>query len=409
MAMSKEKKRQAKNKKNAQKPAARKDAAFLEATDPKRNIIVTALIMLATVLIILIVGDLPYNRFSTGMTGASINYEIGKVDAVLAQNLQDSSVQKGLLTGSQTLQVKILTGRHKGESVQASNALSTYNSVVMKAGKYVVVAYDELDTGEYQVRVFNYFRAPFIILMAVLFFTALVVIGGKKGLMSGVGLVYTFVCVLLVFLPLVLRGYSPVFAAIVLVVIVTTAAMVLLNGVTKKTLCAILGTVSGVILAGLILYAFGRLMHITGYSTDDAEALLLIGQTTGLRVKDLLFAGILIASLGAIMDIAISIVSAIHEIYMKLPGIKKAALIRTGMNIGKDMIGTMSNTLILVFTGTSLSLMILLYSYSVQINQLMNMNTIAIEITQALAGSLGMILTVPITAVIAANVYVKEK
>ena len=192
--------------------------------------------MLATVLIILIVGDLPYNRFSTGMTGASINYEIGKVDAVLAQNLQDSSVQKGLLTGSQTLQVKILTGRHKGESVQASNALSTYNSVVMKAGKYVVVAYDELDTGEYQVRVFNYFRAPFIILMAVLFFTALVVIGGKKGLMSGVGLVYTFVCVLLVFLPLVLRGYSPVFAAIVLVVIVTTAAMVLLNGVTKKNL-----------------------------------------------------------------------------------------------------------------------------------------------------------------------------
>ena len=92
-------------------------------------------------------------------------------------------------------------------------------------------------------------------------------------------------------------------------------------------------------------------MHITGYSTDDAEALLLIGQTTGLRVKDLLFAGILIASLGAIMDIAISIVSAIHEIYMKLPGIKKAALIRTGMNIGKDMIGTMSNTLILVFYG----------------------------------------------------------
>ena len=407
--MSKGKKKQTKTTKSPQQTANQKSEAVLKTGRPKKHIIVTALLLAATLLIILIVGSLPYNKFSTGMTGAEINYEIGKVTEVLAESLQDSDVQEGLLSGSQTLQVTILTGKHKGESVQASNALSTYNSVVMKAGKLVVVAFDELDSGQFQVRVYNYFRAPVIILLAALFLLALIFVGGKKGLMSGLGLAYTFICVLLIFLPLILRGYSPVFAAILLVIIVTSVCMVLLNGVTRKSMCAILGTVTGVVLSGIILFVFGRIMHISGYSLDDAEALLLIGQTTGLQVKDLLFAGILIASLGAIMDISISIVSAIHEFHVNLPGIKKAELIRSGMNVGKDMIGTMSNTLILAFAGTSLSLMILLYSYSVQFNQVLNMNTIAIEITQALAGSLGMILTVPITAVISANVYVKEK
>jgi uncharacterized membrane protein len=185
--------------------------------------------------------------------------------------------------------------------------------------------------------------------------------------------------------------------------------MVLLNGVTRKSLCAILGTISGVVLSGLILFVFGHFMHISGYSTNDAESLLLIGETTGLKVKDLLFSGILIAALGAIMDVAISIVSVIHEVHENMPGIQASGLICFGMNVGKDMIGSMANTLILAFTGTSLSLIILLYSYSVQFNQLMNMNSIAIEITQALAGSLGIVLTVPITAFITANVYVKRK
>lgn len=373
------------------------------------NILVIAAILVMTAGIIIIISRLPYYRFSTSMTGASVNYEVAKVTQVISEDLQDSDVQKGLMTGAQTLQVKILTGEHRGESVQASNALSTYNSVVMKTGKFVIVIFDELDSGQYQVRVFNYLRAPFIILMAVLFLGALILVGRKKGLMSGLGLIYTFACVLLVFLPLILRGYSPVFAAILLVFMVTSTSMILLNGVTKKSLCAILGTVIGVVLSGVILFVFGKIMHVSGYSTEDAESLLLIGQTTGLKVRDLLFAGILIASLGAIMDIAISIVSAIHEFQEKLPNMKVKELIRSAMNVGKDMIGTMSNTLILAFTGTSLSLIILLYSYSVQFNQLMNMNTISIDIIQALAGSLGMILTVPITAFITANLYVKRK
>ncbi len=366
-------------------------------------------ILLITIGIMILIGALPYNPYSTGTSGASVNYEIARVTQITAESLNDSDHQKGLMVGSQEMQVRMLTGEHSGQTVSATNALSTYNSVVMKTGKYVVVVFDELDTGEFQVRVYNYFRAPYILLMAVLFFAVLTSIGGKKGVMSGLGLAYTFACIILIFLPLILRGYSPAFSAILIVIMITSATMVFLNGMTRKSLCAILGTISGVVLSGILLFLFGYLMHISGYSTDEAEALLLIGNTTGLQVKGLLFSGILIASLGAVMDVAISIVSAMHEIHANIPDIHTGALIRSAMNVGKDMIGTMSNTLILAFAGTSLNLMILLYAYSVQANQLMNMNTIAIEITQALAGSLGVILTVPITAIITANMIVRKE
>lgn len=396
-------KKQKKNRSTEKIANARQAAGRRRSLD----IGIIAGIALATLLIIISIGQLPYNRFTKGMTGATVTYELARVDRVLSESLQDSG--DGLMTGTQSLLVKMITGRHKGETVQASNALSTYNSVLMKEGKFVIVNFDELDSGQYGVYVYNYFRAPLIALLAAIFLGALILVGGRKGLMAGLGLAYTFVCVLLVFLPLVLRGYSPIFAAILLVTMVTSVTMVLLNGVTKKSLSAILGTVSGALVAGVILFVFGKLMHISGYSTDDAEALILIGQTTGLKVKDLLFAGLLIASLGAIMDVAISIVSSIHELTENKSGLGTKELFRSAMNVGRDMIGTMSNTLILAFTGTSLSLMILLYSYAVQFNQLMNMNTMSIEIVQALAGSLGIIFTVPITAMIAARLYVKTR
>jgi uncharacterized membrane protein len=367
------------------------------------NLAAAAAMILGTLLIVLAANSLPYNPYSTGMSGATVNYEIAKVLEVSAENLQDSEYEKGLMTGSQTLHVRLITGSHRGEIVDASNALSTYSSVVGKAGGYLVVNVDELDSGVFQVRVYNYFRTPFLFLIAFLFLAFLVLVGGRKGLMSGLGLVYTFLCVFLVFLPLILRGFPPVPAAILLVVMVAAVSLILLNGLGRKSLCSILGTVCGVLLSGLILMVFGSVMHLSGYSTDEAESLLLISQTTGLRVRELLYAGILIASLGAIMDTAMSIVSAMNEIRLHRPDMKPSALVRAGMNVGKDMIGTMSNTLILVFTGTSLNLLILLASYSVQLNQFMNMNTIAIEITQALSGSLAIVLTVPMTALITAR------
>jgi uncharacterized membrane protein len=242
----------------------------------------------------------------------------------------------------------------------------------------------------------------------MVFLLAMVVVSGKKGLMSCLSLIYTFVCILLIFLPLIMRGYSPVWVAIGLVVLVTSANMIFLNGISRKTFCAIAGTASGVILSGIILLIFSRLVHVSGFNLEEAESLLFIRQKTGLGVENILFAGILIASMGAVMDTALSIVSAIYELQINMPDFGAMKLFKAGMNVGKDMIGTMSNTLILAFAGAALSTIVVLNFYSVQYNHLINSNFVAIEIAQALSGSMAVVLTIPLTAAITARVLSKH-
>ncbi len=389
--------------------AARLPKTQAKGKAKKRDIIVFASIAFGTLLIVLLINRLPYERYSSGMAGAAISYEVGRVEEVLSERLEDSAYQKGLMTGEQTLRVRLLTGKHKGEMVEAGNYLSAYSSVLARTGKYLVFSVDELDNGVFQVRAYNYFRAPVIFILALAFLAALVSVGGKKGLMSGFGLAYTFICVFLVFLPLVLRGCSPLLSVSVLVFMVTFATMVLLNGPGRKSLCAVLGTLSGVLVSGAILAIFSHAAHISGFNTEEAESLLLISQTTGLKVRELLYSGILIASLGAVMDTSVSMVSTMFELKSGMPEIKSPALIRAGINVGRDIIGSMSNTLILAFTGSAVNTLIILYSYSVQLNQLLSMNMLAIEIAQALSGSLGIILTVPLTAAITASVLKKSR
>lgn len=179
-----------------------------------------------------------------------------------------------------------------------------------------------------------------------------------------------------------------------------TITLVLVSGFNKKTLTAILGTVSGVIIAGLIAYIFGSLTNLSGLNMSEAESLAYIAEDTGLKIKGIMFTGILVATLGAVMDIAMSIASSIFEIHKVNDKINFNELFKSAMNIGKDTIGTMTNTLILAFAGGSLSILILVFSANMPFNKLINLDLLGIEIIQGLSGSIGIVLAVPITAFI---------
>ncbi|BBO80672.1 hypothetical protein DSCO28_12380 [Desulfosarcina ovata subsp. sediminis] len=368
------------------------------------SFLVSAALIFFTAIIIISISRMDYTKYSKGMAGATITYEKCRILSILDESLKKSTYSSNILVGNQKLEIKMLTGKHKGETLTASNYLSTYNSVVAQKGQKLTVIVDELDSGKFKIRVYNYDRAPYIYLFAFVFLLTMVVVSGKKGLMSCLSLIYTFVCILLIFLPLIMRGYSPVWVAIGLVILVTSANMIFLNGISKKTFCAIMGTASGVILSGIILIIFSKLMHVSGFNLEEAESLLFIRQKTGLGVENILFAGILIASMGAVMDTALSIVSAINELHANMPNFGAMKLFKAGMNVGKDMIGTMSNTLILAFAGAALSTIIVLHFYSVQYNHLINSNFVAIEIAQALSGSMAVVLTIPLTAAITARI-----
>ena len=140
---------------------------------------------------------------------------------------------------------------------------------------------------------------------------------------------------------------------------------------------------------------------------DTAETLLMVGEATGLSIQSLLLCSVLISALGAVMDVAVSLSAAMAELIAVQPDISRSALVHCGLNIGKDMIGTMSNTLILAYTGTALNTMLCLIAYGYQVNQLLNSDYLTIELVQALCATIGVVLTVPITAAVAAALYTR--
>jgi uncharacterized membrane protein len=374
------------------------------------NFIVSATLIVICAVIILFINQMDYTKFSKARlkVNSTLTYEKCEVLSVLDQDIKPSTFSDKILVGKQTLEIKMLSGKHKGETLTTKNYLRTDNSVMADKGQKLSVIVDELNSGKFQVRIYNYDRASYLYLFAIVFLLTMIVVSGKKGLMSCLSLIYTLVCILFIFLPLLNRGYSPVWASIGVVVLVISANMIFLNGISKKTFCAITGTACGVILSGLLLLIYSNLVHISGFNLEEAESLLFIRQKTGLDVENILFAGILIASMGAIMDTALSIVSAINELHVNMPNCSAVTLFKAGMNVGKDMIGTMSNTLILAFVGAGLSTIMILNFHSIQYNHLINSNFAAIEIVQALAGSMGVVLTIPLTAAVSARILHKK-
>lgn len=153
---------------------------------------------------------------------------------------------------------------------------------------------------------------------------------------------------------------------------------------------------------------FSRLSGITGWNVSDIESLLTLWQTNNIQVGGLLFSGLLISSLGAVMDVAMSISSSMQELCSQNPEISRLELMRAGMRVGRDMMGTDSNTLILAFAGTSLSMLVLDYAYELPYLQIINSNNIGIAVMQGLSGSFGVVLTVPATVLMAAYIYKGE-
>ena len=202
--------------------------------------------------------------------------------------------------------------------------------------------------------------------------------------------------------PLMYRGISPILITIIVALLTTIMTLGLLGGFSAKTAAAIVGTTSGVVIAAIAALVFGKAAGITGYNVSDIETLSYVAQNSQIRIGQLLFAGIIISALGATMDVGMSISSTIQELHERNPELGGKELFLSGIRVGRDMMGTMTNTLIFAYVGGALSTLVTNYAYDLSYNQLMNSYTIGIEIMQGLSGSLGVVLTVPVTAAVAA-------
>lgn len=338
----------------------------------------------------------------------STDFVSGKIVEITSSNLEyDQDLKINL--GKQVVVVEILEGKSAGKRVEIDNYLTAAHNVEVAIGSKVIISADEPDGIDSYYTVYNFDRGLGMIIFTCVLLLVIIAIGRGKGGKAILGLAYTLYLVIFLLLPTVFSGYSPVLMSIICVALSTIVTLMLLNGASKKTYSAIVATVLGVVLSAGGFYLISLVLKVNGFSVDEAESLVLINQATGLSIKDILFAGILISSLGAIMDVGMSIVSALSELFHHQPNLTQKQIFDSGIEIGKDMIGTMTNTLILAFTGSAFVSLLVLFSYNVDIKQLLSSNYIAIEFAQGIAGTLGIVLTVPIASFISAWALTNKK
>lgn len=368
----------------------------------RNDIISIGVTILLSAIIIIFSKSIGESGFLPDKYNKGTEYYEAQVTEVTKEELKADQYIEKVELGYQNVRIKMLEGPYKDKEYEIINNISRlYNFKVAKGTKVVACMY--FNEGKLNdIAITSYKRSHVLITLMALFILITILVGGFKGVKSILALIFTLICVIFLMMPLMIRGVNPMLSAILIAIISISITMTLVSGINKKTLAAITGTFIGVIVAGIIAYGFGKWAHLSGITMEDSESIMYIAETTGLKVSGILFAGILVASLGAVMDVAMSISSSIFEIYDVNEKMTLKELFKSGMNIGRDIIGTMTNTLVLAFAGGSITTMILLYSANMWTTQLINLDILGTEVIQSLAGTIGIILTVPITAIISA-------
>ena len=245
---------------------------------------------------------------------------------------------------------------------------------------------------------------PLLWLLAI--FCILVIVFSKmQGLKTVISLGFTCLSVFVVLVPAILNGHNIYFWSIAVCVFITIMTLSVISGFNKKSLCAGIGCVCGVLCAGLIVLIMDKFMNMTGLLEEESIYLFQLYPDNPINLKAIIFAMIIVGAVGAVMDVSMSISSSLYELRLKSPEIKPKELMKSGFAIGRDMMGTMANTLVLAYIGSSLTCVLLLVAYNANIEQVINKELIVAEILQALAGSMGMLLTLPLTSAICAVLY----
>jgi uncharacterized membrane protein len=301
----------------------------------------------------------------------------------------------------QEVVVRLTSGPFRGEEITIYNTFfagdPVYDFLLETGQEVIVVTLGEEGSFE-QAYVQDLARDRGVYYLVAVFLIALLVVGRMKGLKTIITLVVTIALIFGVLLPLLLAGYSPIWLAIGVASIAITFTLLVIGGLNKKSLVAILGTVCGVIVAGLMAFWAGSLAKLTGFGSHEAQMLYFMDHTIDFR--GLLFAGIIIGSLGAITDIGMSVASAASEIKQACPDIRFKELTSGAFNVGRDVMGTMANTLILAYVGAAIPMLLLVMGYDIDWLKVINMDIIATEFVRGIAGSIGLIAAVPVTAIL---------
>lgn len=301
---------------------------------------------------------------------------------------------------------EITSGPMQGQIVVVEQALSYGMMREVATGDRILLIYNDF-FGEFWFM--DFVRINYIIFLGIAFFVALVLFGKLKGFNSIISLAFICMAIFMVFIPAILSGVNIYLAAAIICVYAIVSTLFIVIGLNKKAFSAILGCLGGVLIAAILMLAMSAIMQLTGMTDHETRNLLNIPTTTPINLSAIIFAGVIIGATGAIMDVAMSISSSLWELRQAKPDATFKQLFKSGLEIGKDILGTMLNTLILAYIGSSLSLIILISASTTTMLELFNRELILVEFLRAMVGGFGMFATIPLTAAICGWLYLNKQ
>ena len=333
----------------------------------------------------------------------TVSYIPGTVLEVVEEDLTPSDLKGGPQLGEQTLTIEL----KDGSQITLTNYLTNTHNILAREGMRVVVCVDAPENVEPYYTLYQYDRSVGLGVAVAIFLLLMLLVGGEKGFYATLALAFSLVFLLKITVPVIYSGGSPILAGLAMVLVSTAVTVFLIYGLSLRGVLGIGVVLAGEFVACGLFLLFSLLLHLSGFKSSDAENLLVAAQNTGLNISTVLFAATMIASLGAVMDVAVSLLSALWEVRLADPDITGRGLWRAGLRMGRDMIGTMSNTLIFAFAGGSLTTLLVLMTYGTDPVQLLHSDYIALEMAHGLCGTCAVILTVPLASLVSAAVYPK--
>ncbi|MCT4603448.1 MAG: YibE/F family protein [Marinifilum sp.] len=371
---------------------------------PKKSdlILVTLLIVLSSIIVLL------PNGFET-----QTDENTERVRALVLQTDNSLIVETGIIkTGTQSLKIKILNGKFKGEELTAFNQLvgrMEFDKFFLPKDKTLTVLnLNENNSQIISATVVDHYRIRLEAFLLILFVIFLVAFAGWTGVKAMLSFMFAGIAIWKLLLPGLLKGYAPIPLSLAIVALLTSAIVFLVAGTNKKGLTAFLGAMSGVAVTCVMAILFGTLFNIHGAIKPFSETLLYSGYNY-LNLTEIFLAGIFISSSGAVMDIAMDISASQAEVYQANKDISRKELRRSGFEVGKAVVGTMTTTLLLAYSGGFSALLMVFIAQGTPMINILNLNYVSGEILHTLVGSFGLVLVAPFTAIIGAWVFTKSK
>lgn len=347
----------------------------------------------------------------TGYEDALIYQDMERATAEIIDIDNSAIKSSGLIqSGEQSCTLKIQTGKFKGQEMTGVNFLSgsLEKDKIYKVGDRALVTISHEGEEVKSVVMSDHYRLDKEILLLGIFALLLIVVAGRNGVLAIFSFVITVLTIWKILVPAYLRGYSPVWTGILITVFITVMIIFFVYGFDRKTVTASLGSLLGILTTCLPGMLFTDLFHINGAVMPDAESLLYSG-FQHLDLTAIFMSSIFIGASGAMMDLSVDITSAVQEVVEKKPEIGWREAARSGMNVGRAAMGTMTTTLLLAYSGGYITLLMVFMAQGTPADHILNYKYVAAEVLDTVVGSFGLVTVAPFTALVAGIMLTRRK